>query len=79
MAELSRRVVAETDAPAAGADGVCRGTLLSREQYLVDVEKWGYRDARLSPGGTMTTEEIKEWTAPVIEKETQLTTKAETE
>jgi len=62
----------------AGAD-LCQGTLLSRAQYLVDVQKWGYRDARLSPGGTMTTEEIKEWTAPVIEKETQLTTEAETE
>jgi hypothetical protein len=49
----------------ASAD-LCQGTLLSRAQYLVDVEKWGYRDARLSPAGTMTTEEIKEWTAPVI-------------
>ncbi len=33
---------------------VCHGTLLSREQYLTDVQRWGYRDARLPPRGEMT-------------------------
>jgi hypothetical protein len=26
---------------------LCRGTLLSRYQYVVDIENWGYHDARL--------------------------------
>src|SRR6266542_2897279 len=30
-----------------GSDRLCRGTLLSREQYLWDVEERGFRDARL--------------------------------
>ncbi len=48
-------------------DRVCQGTLLSRAQYLVDVEDWGYEDARLSPRGNMTEEEIAHWTAPLQE------------
>jgi hypothetical protein len=32
----------------------CRGTLLSRHQYRIDIERWGYRDGRLSPTGRMT-------------------------
>jgi hypothetical protein len=50
-------------------DRVCQGTLLSREQYLIDIERWGYRDARLLPKGTMTREEIKKWTAPVRDEQ----------
>lgn len=42
---------------------VCRGTLLSRTQYLNDTELWGYADARLSPRGSMTAEQITHWTA----------------
>jgi hypothetical protein len=42
---------------------LCRGTLLSRMQYLTDTERWGYHDARLPPRGTMTTEQITHWTA----------------
>jgi hypothetical protein len=30
-----------------GVRDLCRGTLLSRYQYVVDVEDWGYHDARL--------------------------------
>jgi hypothetical protein len=41
---------------------MCRGTLLSRAQYLVDVEKWNYADPRLVPLGTMTAEELAVWT-----------------
>lgn len=37
---------------------LCRGTLLAREQYLLDVEEWGYGDARMVPFGTMTRQEI---------------------
>ncbi len=42
---------------------VCQGTLLSRMQYLSDTEYWGYQDARLTPRGRMTAEQITHWTA----------------
>ena len=48
------------------APGVCRGRLLSRSQYLADTENWGYRDARLRPGGRMTAEEVARWTAAAV-------------
>jgi hypothetical protein len=44
---------------------LCRGTLLSRAQYFVDIAYWGYQDARLPPAGRMTAEEIGIWTAAV--------------
>jgi hypothetical protein len=37
---------AHRGSPSLTADRVCRGTLLSRAQYLVDVHAWGYTDAR---------------------------------
>jgi len=33
--------------PQAALDDLCRGTLLSRYQYVVDIANWGYHDARL--------------------------------
>ncbi|HEV8638902.1 MAG TPA: hypothetical protein VG370_32240 [Chloroflexota bacterium] len=44
---------------------LCQGTLLSREQYLFDLEQWGYQDARLLPPAQMSEEEIAEWTAAI--------------
>jgi hypothetical protein len=44
---------------------VCYGTLLSREQYLHDLDAWKYRDARQEPYGPMTGEQIEIWTAPI--------------
>jgi hypothetical protein len=44
---------------------VCQGTLLSRAQYLVDIESWGYLDARLAPRGKMTAEQIAHWTSAI--------------
>ena len=41
---------------------LCRGTILSREQYLIDIGRWGYRDARLPPHGHMESDDIKIWT-----------------
>ncbi|HEY9609182.1 hypothetical protein [Allocoleopsis sp.] len=46
---------------------LCQGTLLSPLQYRIDLEQWGYQDARLSPRGNMTATEISEWTAHLIE------------
>jgi hypothetical protein len=41
---------------------VCRGTLLSREQYLVDLRERGYADARLYPWGCVSPDDIQRWT-----------------
>ena len=45
MRELIARLSREEDEPAP-ADRICRGTLLSRQQYLSEVNEHGYRDAR---------------------------------
>jgi len=44
---------------------VCQGTLLSRAQSLVDIDDWGYEDARAIPRGSMTEDRIAEWTAAI--------------
>ena len=44
-----------------------RGPLLSREQYLVDIEQGGDIDARLAPYGPLTRDLIAKWTAEVPE------------
>lgn len=41
---------------------VCRGTLVSREQYLVDLRERGYADARVPPYGSVPEEQITLWT-----------------
>lgn len=48
---------------------LCRGTILSRSQYLIDVEDWGYRDARLEPTGPMSAADVAHWTAAAREEE----------
>ena len=60
---LSRRLAEESheDEHHEQAPKICRGTLLSREQYLSDIEDEGYLDARLVEG-TMTAQEIALWT-----------------
>lgn len=40
---------------------LCRGTLLAPMQYQIDVEQWGYKDARLHPKGNLTTAEVADW------------------
>jgi hypothetical protein len=64
MRELISRLQDESalDAGAAEEDAdLCRGTLLSRLQYLIDVRERGYRDARLRPDGAMTRDQIDAW------------------
>ena len=56
--------IAELDVPTRDSK-VCQGTLLSRQQYLVDVDEWGYEDARVRPRGAMTEEQVEEWTAAI--------------
>ena len=43
------------------------GTILSRAQYLVDVERWGYADPRLAPQGNLTEHEAAIWTAGIAD------------
>lgn len=62
--ELLSRTRAELDS-AAPACRVCYGTLLSREQYLIDIDAWNYRDARLEAGGSMSPEEVEIWTSAI--------------
>jgi hypothetical protein len=58
--------VLERDAGRTHADQrLCRGTLLSREQYLTDISRWGYEDGRLIPHGQLTTEDVERWTAAI--------------
>jgi Nucleotidyl transferase of unknown function (DUF2204) len=61
-ARLRREAVTEPP-----PDKVCRGTLLSRAQYLVDMEAWGYVDARLDPRVAMSEEDIAHWTRAIDE------------
>jgi hypothetical protein len=49
-------------AQAPPSDRVCRGTLLSRSQYLTDIGIWGYRDVRLAPQVRMRADDIERWT-----------------
>ena len=53
--------------PRANQERVCCGPLLSRAQYLIDLEQWGYEDARLGPKGCMSDDEVALWTAAAIE------------
>ena len=66
MEELITRL--QSEARAAGPERLCRGTLLSRQQYLVDVQEWGFRDARLEVRVQMNEKDIADWT-DAIEKE----------
>jgi hypothetical protein len=61
LLERARRE-AQQDAPDAA---LCAGTLLSREQYLSDVEQLGYQDARLLPRNPMSSADVADWTAAI--------------
>jgi hypothetical protein len=65
MEELITRL--RSEARTRGPEQLCRGTLLSRQQYLVDIEEWGLRDARLEERVQMSEKDIADWT-DAIEK-----------
>jgi hypothetical protein len=50
----------------ASASRVCRGSFLSRAQFQVDIENWGYEDARLAH---MSEEEVAQWSNAANQKE----------
>jgi hypothetical protein len=48
---------------------LCRGTLLSRSQYLHDVHELGFTDARVVPFGSMTREQTELWTRAIEDEQ----------
>jgi hypothetical protein len=62
---LMRLQKEQTEPPRTTAARVCHGPLLSRAQYLIDTEQWGYTDARLAPQGPMSDQEVAQWTAAI--------------
>jgi hypothetical protein len=65
--DLITRLQGESAAPPP-EERVCRGTLLSREQYLIDIKRWGYIDARERPLGPMAHADIAHWTRAITEQ-----------
>ena len=63
-AEVVRDLAAKLlEEPAGVGDGrLCAGPLLSRTQYVIDTEEWGYADPRLAPLGRMNAEQVTHWT-----------------
>ena len=66
---LARMAVDHADQDTPTPERLCRGPILSRGQYLVDLEEWGYEDARRRPIGRMSDEELAIWTAAAREEE----------
>lgn len=58
----------EDDRVPAHTDKVCAGTLLSREQYLNDINGKGYQDPRVEPGGTMSPQDTAKWTEAIWDR-----------
>jgi len=56
LRELTDRLMDErTEEPP--DEDVCRGTMLSRTQYLVDIDRWGCTDGRVEPHGSLSKEQ----------------------
>ncbi len=66
LREMGQRL--EMEGITQSAEKICRGTLLSRAQYLPDVNERGYRDARLEPRTTMDKGDVAYWTAAIDEE-----------
>ncbi len=59
LEELTQRLQQEMHSPAP-ATNLCQGPLLAPLQYQVDVEPWGYQDARVAPG-KLTEADVENW------------------
>ena len=70
LRDLTARLLTEVQASDLD-ERLCCGTLLSRAQYLHDLNAWAYRDARLHPTGAMTHDDIAVWTAGIDEQESK--------
>jgi hypothetical protein len=60
MFDLMRRMLGEIESDPEETL-VCRGTLLSRTQYRLDVSEWGYEDARTAEGGKLSECDAAHW------------------
>jgi hypothetical protein len=49
---------------------LCRGTLLSRIQYVADLDLWDYTDARLEEEAGMTPVQAQDWTEAGLREQT---------
>jgi len=67
MDELIARL--QSEKRPAESNLICNGTLLSREQYLVDVEERGFRDARLDTRVRMNANDIAHWTEAISKED----------
>lgn len=47
---------------------ICQGTLLAPLQYHIDIERWGYEDARLHPPSNLSQAAIEQWTEHLIQE-----------
>jgi predicted nucleotidyltransferase len=63
MNDLIERL--RNEGSAGGPERLCRGTLLSRKQYLLDIQERGFRDARLEQRVHMDSEDIAHWTKAI--------------
>jgi len=63
--KLSNLFACEIGQDARG-ENVCAGTLLSRAQFIVDIDEWGYRDMRTPE--LMSSEALERWTAAATEE-----------
>jgi hypothetical protein len=59
----------QREARTTGPERLCRGTLLSRQQYLVDLQEWGLLDARLEERVQMNEKDIADWTDAIAKEE----------
>lgn len=67
---LLEHLQTELSGPALNGDqSLCQGTLLSREQYCVDVRDWGHEDARTRADVAMTPDDIQHWTDAIQRRE----------
>jgi len=64
MNGLAGRLEREMRTPAP-KEHTCQGTLLSREQYLVDVARWGLADVRYTDASSMTPDDVVMWTRAI--------------
>ena len=67
MEQLMRLVMGELTSNAP-VRKLCNGSVLSRQQFLIDIDEWGYLDGRLEPRGNMSADEIAHWTAAIEKK-----------
>lgn len=69
-AELRAELLAQLmKSPPECSERLCRGPLISRAQYLPDVQEWGFVDARLRPPAKLTEQQLREWTEAIDREE----------